>query len=161
MIDIVNALCNRRYSEKTIAYAESHDQALVGDKTIAMWLMNAEMYSGMSTLAVGGWLAAGREGQRGQGLGPGMGPGAWGLGPGPGMGPGALGPGGLPLPVGVKARAGQRQQGSSAARSPLTPLPAPLPTPPPPLLPPTPDAPPQPLPNLGSPTDVRRASRDR
>lgn len=30
MMDIVNALCNRRYSEKTVAYCESHDQALVG-----------------------------------------------------------------------------------------------------------------------------------
>ena len=30
-------LNNRRKNEKTIAYAESHDQALVGDKTIAFW----------------------------------------------------------------------------------------------------------------------------
>ena len=37
-------LNNRRYKEKTIAYAESHDQALVGDKTIAFWLMDKEMY---------------------------------------------------------------------------------------------------------------------
>ncbi|MDE3214346.1 MAG: alpha amylase C-terminal domain-containing protein [Bacteroidota bacterium] len=37
-------LTNRRYMEKTIAYAESHDQALVGDKTIAFWLMDKEMY---------------------------------------------------------------------------------------------------------------------
>jgi 1,4-alpha-glucan branching enzyme len=29
MMDLVNALCNRRYTEKTVAYAESHDQALV------------------------------------------------------------------------------------------------------------------------------------
>ena len=34
--------------EKTIAYAESHDQALVGDKTIAFWLMDKEMYDFMS-----------------------------------------------------------------------------------------------------------------
>ncbi|MBC7627352.1 alpha amylase C-terminal domain-containing protein [Ferruginibacter sp.] len=39
-----NVLGNRRYKEKTIAYAESHDQALVGDKTIAFWLMDKEMY---------------------------------------------------------------------------------------------------------------------
>ena len=39
-----NVLSNRRYKEKTIAYAESHDQALVGDKTIAFWLMDKEMY---------------------------------------------------------------------------------------------------------------------
>lgn len=50
MMDLVNALCNRRYTEKTVAYAESHDQALVGDKTIAMWLFDAEMYTNMSTL---------------------------------------------------------------------------------------------------------------
>ena len=37
-------LNNRRKNEKTIAYAESHDQALVGDKTIAFWLMDKEMY---------------------------------------------------------------------------------------------------------------------
>ena len=41
MWDVLN---NRRYKEKTIAYAESHDQALVGDKTIAFWLMDKEMY---------------------------------------------------------------------------------------------------------------------
>jgi 1,4-alpha-glucan branching enzyme len=41
-------LNNRRYKEKTIAYAESHDQALVGDKTIAFWLMDKEMYFHMS-----------------------------------------------------------------------------------------------------------------
>jgi 1,4-alpha-glucan branching enzyme len=45
---IVHTLTNRRWNEKTIAYAESHDQAIVGDKTIAMWLMDAEMYTSMS-----------------------------------------------------------------------------------------------------------------
>src|SRR5207302_8580291 len=35
---------NRRWSEKHIGYAESHDQAMVGDKTIAFWLMDKEMY---------------------------------------------------------------------------------------------------------------------
>lgn len=39
-----NVLGNRRYKEKTIAYAESHDQALVGDKSIAFRLMDKEMY---------------------------------------------------------------------------------------------------------------------
>jgi 1,4-alpha-glucan branching enzyme len=49
---IVSNLCNRRQMvERCIAYTESHDQALVGDKTIAMWLMNAESYSGMSALS--------------------------------------------------------------------------------------------------------------
>lgn len=37
-------LNNRRYGEKSIAYAESHDQALVGDKSLAFWLMDKEMY---------------------------------------------------------------------------------------------------------------------
>ena len=37
-------LANRRYGEATIAYAESHDQALVGDKTLAFCLMDKEMY---------------------------------------------------------------------------------------------------------------------
>lgn len=42
--EIWNVLTNRRFKEKTIAYAESHDQALVGDKTLAFWLMDKEMY---------------------------------------------------------------------------------------------------------------------
>lgn len=37
-------LTNRRFSEKTISYAESHDQALVGDKTIIFRLIDADMY---------------------------------------------------------------------------------------------------------------------
>ncbi len=37
-------LNNRRLKEKNIAYAESHDQALVGDKTLAFRLMDKEMY---------------------------------------------------------------------------------------------------------------------
>jgi len=36
-------LTDRPASQKTVAYAESHDQALVGDKTIAMWLMDSDM----------------------------------------------------------------------------------------------------------------------
>ncbi|MBP8011789.1 MAG: alpha amylase C-terminal domain-containing protein, partial [Parabacteroides sp.] len=35
---------NRRKDEKTISYAESHDQALVGDKTIIFRLIDAAMY---------------------------------------------------------------------------------------------------------------------
>ena len=35
---------NRRRDEKTISYAESHDQALVGDKTIIFRLIDADMY---------------------------------------------------------------------------------------------------------------------
>lgn len=37
-------LTNRRADEKTISYAESHDQALVGDKTIIFWLIDAALY---------------------------------------------------------------------------------------------------------------------
>lgn len=37
-------LTNRRADEKTISYAESHDQALVGDKTIIFRLIDKEMY---------------------------------------------------------------------------------------------------------------------
>ncbi|XP_043927777.1 1,4-alpha-glucan-branching enzyme [Protopterus annectens] len=48
--NIVHTLTNRRHNEKCIAYAESHDQALVGDKTLAFWLMDAEMYTNMSVL---------------------------------------------------------------------------------------------------------------
>jgi len=44
-------LTNRRHGEKTIAYAESHDQALVGDKTLLFWLCDAQMYTNMSVLS--------------------------------------------------------------------------------------------------------------
>ena len=37
-------LTNRRADEKTINYAESHDQALVGDKTIIFRLIDSDMY---------------------------------------------------------------------------------------------------------------------
>ncbi|KAK6942641.1 Glycosyl hydrolase, family 13, catalytic domain [Dillenia turbinata] len=46
--EIVNTLTNRRWLEKCISYAESHDQALVGDKTIAFWLMDKDMYEFMA-----------------------------------------------------------------------------------------------------------------
>ncbi|ESO85219.1 hypothetical protein LOTGIDRAFT_195979 [Lottia gigantea] len=49
--NIVHTLVNRRYGEKCIAYAESHDQALVGDKTLAFWLMDKEMYTHMSVMS--------------------------------------------------------------------------------------------------------------
>ncbi|NP_001088368.1 glucan (1,4-alpha-), branching enzyme 1 S homeolog [Xenopus laevis] len=51
MGNIVHTLTNRRYNEKCIAYAESHDQALVGDKSLAFWLMDAEMYTNMSVFS--------------------------------------------------------------------------------------------------------------
>ena len=40
-------LNNRRADEKTISYAESHDQALVGDKSIIFRLIDADMYDHM------------------------------------------------------------------------------------------------------------------
>lgn len=48
MNELWEVMANRRYKEKTVAYAESHDQALVGDKTLAFWLMDKEMYWHMS-----------------------------------------------------------------------------------------------------------------
>ncbi len=43
MGNVVFTLTNRRYLEPVIGYAESHDQALVGDKTLAFWLMDKEV----------------------------------------------------------------------------------------------------------------------
>lgn len=40
-------LTNRRVDEKSIGYAESHDQALVGDKTLALRLMGPDLYHHM------------------------------------------------------------------------------------------------------------------
>ncbi len=42
--ELWHTMTNRRWKEKTVAYAESHDQAIVGDKTLAFWLMDKEMY---------------------------------------------------------------------------------------------------------------------
>ncbi len=41
-------LTNRRADEKTISYVESHDQALVGDKTVIFRLIDSKMYWHMS-----------------------------------------------------------------------------------------------------------------
>jgi 1,4-alpha-glucan branching enzyme len=49
--ELFHTLLNRRHSERHIGYAESHDQALVGDKTISFRLMDAEMYFQMSAEA--------------------------------------------------------------------------------------------------------------
>ena len=46
--EIYGMLRNRRKDEKHIAYVESHDQSIVGDKTLAMQLMDAELYTNMS-----------------------------------------------------------------------------------------------------------------
>ena len=40
-------MCMRRPGEKTVAYVESHDQALVGDKTLIFRLADAAMYTDM------------------------------------------------------------------------------------------------------------------
>ncbi len=45
-------LTNKRSDEKTVSYAESHDQALVGDKTIIFRLMDKEMYTSMNRESV-------------------------------------------------------------------------------------------------------------
>lgn len=47
--DIWNIMTNRLPDVGTIAYCESHDQAMMGDKTIAFRLMDKEMYSDMNT----------------------------------------------------------------------------------------------------------------
>ncbi len=46
--DIFYQLTNKRADEKIISYVESHDQALVGDKTIIMRLADKELYYFMS-----------------------------------------------------------------------------------------------------------------
>ena len=43
-----NMMTNRLPEVKTVAYCESHDQALVGDKTIAFRLMDKQMYTDMN-----------------------------------------------------------------------------------------------------------------
>ncbi|KUI73746.1 1,4-alpha-glucan-branching enzyme [Cytospora mali] len=50
MANICFTLTNRRHGEKAIAYCESHDQALVGDKTLIFHLCDAEMYTNMSNV---------------------------------------------------------------------------------------------------------------
>lgn len=46
--NLFHELTAKRPEEKVISYAESHDQALVGDKTLAFRLMEAAMYNHMS-----------------------------------------------------------------------------------------------------------------
>ena len=46
--NIFYELTNRRDDEQTLSYVESHDQALVGDKTMAFRLMDKNMYTSMS-----------------------------------------------------------------------------------------------------------------
>jgi 1,4-alpha-glucan branching enzyme len=51
MEEMYAVLGNRRFGENHIGYAESHDQALVGDKTLAFRLMDQQMYWKMSKFA--------------------------------------------------------------------------------------------------------------
>ena len=44
LTEVFHTLMNRRRGERHVGYAESHDQAMVGDKTVAFWLMDAAMY---------------------------------------------------------------------------------------------------------------------
>ena len=44
ILQMWHELTTRRPMEKNVGYAESHDQALVGDKTIMFWLADKEMY---------------------------------------------------------------------------------------------------------------------
>ena len=47
LMSIWGDMCLRRPGEKTVAYVESHDQALVGDKTMIFRLADAAMYTDM------------------------------------------------------------------------------------------------------------------
>ena len=47
MGSLVCNLTNRRFNEKHVTYSESHDQCIVGDKTLSMWLFGKEIYNGM------------------------------------------------------------------------------------------------------------------
>ena len=57
--DIYGMLLNRRAGEKHIAYVESHDQGIVGDKTLAMQLMDAELYEKMNIFSESPVIARG------------------------------------------------------------------------------------------------------
>lgn len=50
VFDMVRVYMNVRSDEKVISYCESHDQAIVGDKTLSMWLFSKEIYTNMSNL---------------------------------------------------------------------------------------------------------------
>ena len=47
MSHLWHELTNRRADEQTISYAESHDQALVGDQSLIFRLVDADMYDHM------------------------------------------------------------------------------------------------------------------
>ncbi len=45
---LIHELTQHRPEERIISYCESHDQALVGDKTLLFRMLDAEMYTGMT-----------------------------------------------------------------------------------------------------------------
>jgi 1,4-alpha-glucan branching enzyme len=45
---LMHELTQHRPEERIVSYCESHDQALVGDKTLIFRMLDAEMYTGMS-----------------------------------------------------------------------------------------------------------------
>ncbi|MCL1851346.1 MAG: alpha-amylase family glycosyl hydrolase [Bacteroidetes bacterium] len=49
--EIYFRLTDKRAEEQTVSYAESHDQAMVGDKTIIFRLIDKEMYTDMSAIS--------------------------------------------------------------------------------------------------------------
>lgn len=48
VVELFYELTKKRHDEKTISYSESHDQALVGDKTLVFRLMDKEIYFNMA-----------------------------------------------------------------------------------------------------------------
>ncbi|NMC41348.1 MAG: 1,4-alpha-glucan-branching enzyme [Bacteroidales bacterium] len=48
MGSLMHELSQHRPEEKVVSYCESHDQALVGDKTLIFRMIDADMYSGMN-----------------------------------------------------------------------------------------------------------------
>jgi len=49
MGSLMHELTQHRPEERIISYCESHDQALVGDKTLIFRMLDSEMYTGMTT----------------------------------------------------------------------------------------------------------------
>ncbi|MCL2501774.1 MAG: alpha amylase C-terminal domain-containing protein [Bacteroidales bacterium] len=51
MGELFHELTNKRADERTISYSESHDQAMVGDKTLIFRMIDAKMYDSMDILS--------------------------------------------------------------------------------------------------------------
>ena len=58
MGEIFYQLTSKRLDEKVVSYAESHDQALVGDKTLIFRLIDKEMYWHMNKDSKPWWSTA-------------------------------------------------------------------------------------------------------